>query len=254
MRTISRRLLLLLAAIFALTFFAPTLKHNQAYAEKPYEDVPIDQIHSIYWKCKTMHDITVTIEQTGEERKIESGTTFTCTYYSLYSTCSGMLHDGSKFKLSKDDFYTIENMCTPGDFKKSTKEAYVNSRKLKSKTKYLIWVSTDRQSLTVFTGKNRHWKVLKVFPCSTGMAQYATPLGVKKLGYKKELLISEQWGGKLNWFCSFGGSGIHSWPNGGNGGHYMGRVPCSHACVRLRQRHAKWVYKHIPKGTTILIY
>ena len=85
------------------------------------------------------------------------------------------------------------------------------------------------------------------------MANWATPLGRKTIIRKERAVYSEEFESWLIYFLEFGGSGIHKWP-GPHATEFIGREPCSHACVRLRQAPAIWVYKHVPVGTRLFIY
>ena len=187
----------------------------------------------------------------GEWENVAENERFTLCYDPQESQI--MLKDGTHCYVPQSALYIFEDACTPGDYTKATKLSFVNSRRITSETEYMIWVSTDMQSLNVFTGYNRHWQLVKSFKCSSGMAGYATPLGSRRIVVKMPVCHSDQWDSNLQYFLSFGGSGIHKWPGGG-AGENLGVRPCSHGCVRLGTNAAIWMFKHIPVNTRFLVY
>lgn len=241
-------LLCFVAAI--LLCFIPA---QTAHAEKPYVNCSPKEIHPIYWKATIRGDVKVRIKETGKNTTLDHGTKVTVTDYKLKGRNTVMLSDGTHCYVHSSNLNIYEDACTPGDFYKATKTAFVNSRTLRSKTNWLIWVSTDRQSLNIFRGSNRHWVFYRKYDCSTGMANWSTPLGRKRVRFKVKSQYSEEFESWLNWFLEFGGSGIHQWP-GPHASKYMGRVPCSHACIRVYRSAAIWMYKHIPKNTLLYVY
>ncbi len=252
MKPISKKLSLSLFFLFAAVLFcvAPA---GTAYAEKPYVSCSPKEIHPIYWKATIRGNVRVKIKETKQYVTIDHGTEVIVTKYQVKGKNTVMLKDGRHFNVSAGNLNIYDDACTPGDFKRSTKTAFVNSRSLKSKTDWMIWVSTDRQSLNVFRGYNHHWTLVKRFNCSTGMANWSTPLGRKTVRHKFQSVYSEQFESTLYYFLEFGGSGIHKWP-GPNARDGIGKKPCSHACVRVYKRPAIWLYKHIPVGTLLYVY
>ena len=71
------------------------------------------------------------------------------------------------------------------DWPKSKKEEYVNKKKFKSKTKYLIWASTYTQRVNIFKGKKGHWKLIKSYRCVSGEFLWPTRLGENYKVWKK---------------------------------------------------------------------
>ncbi len=249
----SRRMPLIIFGFFAILLSLMMLPASTAHAERPYTDCSPKEIHPIYWKATLRGSIRVQIQETKQTKTIDRGTRVTVTNYNPVGKNTVMLEDGTHFKVSISALNIYDHACTKGDFTKKTKTAFVNSRALRSKTNWMIWVSTDRQSLNVFRGSSRHWVLVKKFDCSTGMANWATPLGRKTIIRKERAVYSEEFESWLIYFLEFGGSGIHKWP-GPHATEFIGREPCSHACVRLRQAPAIWVYKHVPVGTRLFIY
>ena len=133
--------------------------------------------------------------------------------------------------------------------------AFVNYKRYKSKTKYLIWVSLYTQQCNIFEGSRGNWKLIRSFDISSGTAYNHTPTGVFKLQYKEK-----------GWFYSYtkelyvshfkGKNSFHTRPLYNNGSvctPTIGR-PASHGCIRCYNEDAKFIYDKIPCGTTVVIY
>ncbi len=255
LHAVKKNILFCIMLLLALSFLTLT-PSSKAYAEKPYKTCEPDEVHSIWWKGKMRYDVDTTLVETQENITVEKGQKVIVQNYSSYVKTSKtlvMLSDGTHCRVPTSSFYLYEDACTKGDYSKATKLNFVNSRKISSSTDYMIWVSTDMQSLNVFKGSKRNWKLVKVCKCSTGMFDWQTPLGSRSIVAKMRVCHSEQWGSNLQYFLSFGGSGIHQWPGGG-AGENLGKHPCSHACIRLSRKNSKWMYKRIPKGTRLYIF
>ena len=240
------------ALLLALVVFL-LVPAGYAHAEPPYKKCTPGEVHPIWWKAALRYDVQTKVIETREKITLHQGKKVTLVYKRNSKRKKIMLDDGTHCFVPPNSLNVIEDACTDGDYSKQTKIAFVNSRRLISKTKYLIWVSTDMQSLNIFTGSNRKWEFLKSYKCSTGMAGYETPIGLRYIVAKMDVCHSIQWESDLPYFLSFGGSGIHRWPGGSMRGK-IGKHPCSHSCIRLSQSPAVWVYRHIPVGTRLLIY
>jgi len=147
---------------------------------------------------------------------------------------------------------------TKSDYAKVTKENYVNERGCKSNTKYLVWISQYTQRVNVFKGSKGKWKLYKTMHCATGVidSRYSpTPRGTFKV-YKKANSVKRN-----TWYCNTwtyfnGGTAMHTRTKKYGGGYKnatMGK-PVSNGCVRMYDNDAKWIYKNIPKGTTVVSY
>ena len=95
--------------------------------------------------------------------------------------------------------------------------------------------------------------------CSTGMIDCRTMPGTYKIRHKSPK-FDFVLGGYAYWASFFSGNAIHSWLY-----HFPGRealfpdkqqqgVPQSHGCVRISRENSKWVYDHVPLGTTVIVY
>ena len=144
---------------------------------------------------------------------------------------------------------------TTKKYSKEVKLAYGNYKKFSSKTKYLIWVSHYTQQATIFKGSQGNWKIIRSFTVGTGKASSHSPRGIFKIfrkesgwyyNYTKELYISHY----------AGRNSFHTRPlynGGGVATSTIGR-PCSHGCVRCYNEDARYIYKNIPIGTTVVSY
>lgn len=131
------------------------------------------------------------------------------------------------------------------DYTTQAKENFVNKQGYSSKTKYLLFICHYAQKTYVFKGKKGNWKLHKTFKCVTGKASTRTPRGVFKLYKKSRLGWCYQY---VSYFKSR--NSFHSRPYGTK---VMGR-PASNGCIRLYDNDAKYIYKSIPKGTTVVSY
>ncbi len=126
-----------------------------------------------------------------------------------------------------------------------------------SSTKYLIYVDKGSRWLSVYQGKYRDWELVKRVRCTIGAPGTPTPAGTFRVVSK---------------VSHFGeGKGYTVWhATGFIGTSYLihsvvcyrgtktvkdGRLGAavSHGCVRLAIGQAKWIYDHIPHGTTVYI-
>lgn len=143
-----------------------------------------------------------------------------------------------------------------GELKGSTSKMWNKVRKQKSKTKKLIAVDTKNNIFCVYHRYKNEWIVQKYWRCSTGKKSTPTIKGVYKVGIK--MLHFGENHGYTCWYATqiLGDYLIHS------GTYYPGSktkvmdnrmgVNISQGCVRLLLDRAYWVYKKIPKDTTIV--
>ncbi|MDD5447900.1 MAG: L,D-transpeptidase [Actinomycetota bacterium] len=93
--------------------------------------------------------------------------------------------------------------------------------------------------------------------CSTGVDSHPTPMGVFKVLYHSQCVISEKYGGLYcYWWMGFApDTGMHALPYNPKtkkytGGDKLGRK-ASHGCVRQAVADAEWAYRWVPDGTRI---
>ena len=147
------------------------------------------------------------------------------------------------------------SIYTRKKYSKETKLAFANAKGYSSKTNYLVWISHYTQQVVIYKGRKGHWKIIKNFPTATGKASTPSPKGVFKISYKetgwyytntKELYITH-WCGR---------NSFHTRPLYNDGSvcsPTIGR-PVSHGCARLYNNDAYYIYRYIPKGTTVISY
>ena len=144
---------------------------------------------------------------------------------------------------------------TTKKYSTEVKLAYVNYKGYSSKTKYLIWVSHYTQQATIYKGSKGNWKMIRTFTVGTGRASSHSPRGIFKISrkesgwyynYTKELYVSHY----------AGRNSFHTRPLYNNGAVATATIgrPCSHGCVRCYNQDARFIYKNIPVGTTVVSY
>jgi hypothetical protein len=144
---------------------------------------------------------------------------------------------------------------TKKHYTNEVKEAYVNYKGLSSKTKYLIWVSLYTQQATIYTGKKGNWKILYTFNIASGSPKDRTPRGTHKITYKEPKWQHHGW--RSSYVSHFyKKASFHMRPKYNNGKLKDKRLgmPISNACVRCPDNMAIFIYKSIPRGTTVKIY
>lgn len=148
-----------------------------------------------------------------------------------------------------------KSIYTTRKYSKERKLAFVNVKGYSSNTKYLIWISHYTQQVTIFKGSKGKWKIIRSCPCASGKASTPSPKGVFKTTYKetgwyyvntKELYVTH-WCGR---------NSFHTRPlyNDGSVCSPAMNRPASHGCARLLNADAYFIYKNIPRGTTVVSY
>ena len=203
------------------------------------------QVHTLYWKARLRRNIKV------KGKKIKRGSIVTVIKRQYYSSKKHTVrYKNLEFKLSSSAISYICDMVSvsKGDYSKRTKEDFVNKKKkVKSKTKWLIWISLDKQRVNVFHGSKGKWKLEHVFKCSTGKISTPTPTGWYKIDFKNPNVKG------CRYYTEVCGSGLHQWPGAMNNS-IMGKHTVSKGCIRLYEKNAIWIYRHVPTKSTVVIY
>ncbi len=138
----------------------------------------------------------------------------------------------------------------------SQKLAFVNQ--YRSKTRFLIWISHYTQQVNIFRGKKGNWKIIKTYPCTTGSFDRRTPHGIFKIGKKEKRW--NYYNRYISYVTHFKGRNafhtrIHRKKAYGGGYYYpdLG-APGSNGCIRLYDKDAKYIYRFMPRGTTVISY
>ena len=236
-------------------------------AAKAAKKAGTEQVKTIQWAAKVTANVAGTTVRNlknpsdpligkSSATKIKSGTTVTVIqrdYHAAAGVSQCMLSSGGQVYIRNAYLEFLKPICTGryGDYSKKTILGYVNNQLIKSNTKYMIWVSLDKQRVYVFKGKNRNWKLLKRFKASTGKADAPTLDQSFKWKYviqKKALEVNG-----LYLYSFVYGSGIHKFPGAG-ASQALGIQPISHSCIRLKQKNAKYIFNKIPEKTRVFIW
>lgn len=134
----------------------------------------------------------------------------------------------------------------------------INTLKISSETKYLIYVSTSEQKTYIFAGSANKWNIYKTFICSTGISEQPTPLGVFKIHMRGDWFFAEKYKQGAKYWTAFKGTNylFHSVPYDRTATNIvdttMGK-PASHGCIRLNTQDAEWLHDNIPDDTQVII-
>ena len=156
------------------------------------------------------------------------------------------------------------------DWSKSVKESYVNKKKFKSSTNYLIWLSKYTQKVYVFKRANKHskWALQKTYRCSTGTFAHPTPTNMNYIlirkQYDRHRVTNKGMRYYYKYLSAFGKKGSSGRGNAFHtvcwreGTHKMLKPvkdkPNTKGCARMFTGEAKWIYKHVPTKTRVVSY
>lgn len=124
-----------------------------------------------------------------------------------------------------------------------------------SSTNYIILVNRNTHKVGIYQGYRGNWNCVKYWSCADGKASTPTVSGVFRVGSKGYYFNSGIY--RCYWWTQFYGDYLfHSVLYSHSGVLMDGRVgvALSHGCVRLQIDNAKWIYDHIPSGTTVVVY
>lgn len=220
-----------------------TVRNNKRSEE--YASCSDEAVRTMYYRFTFKRTMKLRGKGKGSKKTVfRKGTSFVATgvksrlYYEF--KYKGRTYTVNKKYTRKQKFEQYE----PKE-KYSAEEAtyYVNRRGLKSRTKYLIWVNTYTQQQYIFKGHKGHWKLIQNWHISTGRASRPTTTNVTRILKKQKKIHG------VPYWCRCGHYSIH-----GKKASWNLSRPRSSGCVRNSNEHAKWVYKHVPVGTTVAIY
>ena len=150
------------------------------------------------------------------------------------------------------------------DWSKARKERYVNKKGYSSSSRYMVWINEYTQRINIFKGRKRHWRLYKSVRCTTG--RFIQPLinGKFKIhGHQKKRV---RWNIQKKFYYYYTHlsffhkmNSMHSicWLVENNKPISVVRRDCqptTKGCVRTNLKTAKWIYKHLPLGTTVVVY
>lgn len=156
------------------------------------------------------------------------------------------------------------------DWSRSVKENYVNKKKFKSSTNYLIWLSKYTQKVYVFKRANKHskWVLKKTYRCSSGTFAHPTPTNMNYILIRKQYDRHRVTNKGLRYYykylSAFGKKGSSGRGNAFHtvcwreGTHKMLKPvkdkPNTKGCARMFTGEAKWIYSHVPTKTRVISY
>lgn len=139
----------------------------------------------------------------------------------------------------------------------SNQSMYDLAQGFSSDTQYLILVNKSLHRVAIYQGSKNNWQEIKYWPCVVGKPSTPTPSGTFKLK------------GRCQWF----GEGHKCWWATKIEGvyffhtqiYYWDDAPrkildgtmdaaASLGCIRLEEPNAYFIYKEVPRGTTVHIY
>ena len=217
-----------------------------------------NKIHAIYYRAYINQGtrIYATFDAPHENKigTVSAGERVTCMYRRT-KRCKIQRANGDIVYIKTSALTYTSEIYTSNDYSQDEKELFVNYKGYSSKTKYLIWISTYSQHVNIFTGKKGNWKLFRSCRCATGAIDTPTPLGGfninKKQSAKKYKHTYYRYLSKFREANS-----MHTrirYYSGGFQDSRLGR-PLSHGCVRMEDANAKYVYKNIPLGTSVIVY
>lgn len=134
-------------------------------------------------------------------------------------------------------------------------ETFINSKNCPSNTEYYIYTSLSNHTVSILTGSNNNWKLLKSFICSVGTASTPTIRGHFTVGTRGNSFVTDN-GLICKYYTQISGNYLfHSVLYNKSDKLVDGRLGynISHGCIRLSLENAKYIYDNIPSGTAIWI-
>ena len=202
---------------------------------------------------------------TGKIGTVQSGTWVT---YILYDNKNGNYYSAkirlsngtvgwvahSNLQISTGKFYVT------WDYSTAVKEYWVNHvKKATSSTGYLIWASLYTQRVNIFTGSAGNWKLVKSYPCSSGLNVSNTPPEDKTIQNKVAKWYFTSDGYYVDHVTNLDARGraFHSRPKSlkdGSVTDYAMGYPSSHGCMRMMDDGVQYIYNNCPVGTKVVLY
>ena len=237
MKKLHRLLLIMMTAFLLLVPAVAAFAAKKSSVIRPGES--LQQVRTLSWKATLLRNVRT------KYGRFRAGTVVTVVRGGAKCVIRLKGHNYSISRQYLSFGQDLASVVTKGDYNKLTKTTYINSTAHKSKSRYLVWVSLDKQRVNIFRGKNKKWKLVKVFKCTTGR-ENSTPIGNFTIKAKYPSY------GNLAYYMEFSGSGFHRWP--GVGVESIGTHTQSHGCIRMTQSNIIWMYNNLPVGTRVWIY
>ena len=241
-----------------------------------FEDVEVPnvltKIKPITWYCYTKEDCTLYRSRKGKSKKgkVAADTRLAC--IGKYPTTVKKFSDPIRVKVKLPggkkgwiNYSDIKdgvkaNVNVESDYTRKTLERYVNKKKYKSRTGYLIVISPYTQRLYVFRGSRGRWQLERRCRVTTG--RFSNPTKAGRTYLKSHIPVVWRVGQHGESYCfknaSFftKGDSFHSgtfWPDGS-----IRQIvaadgqPGTYGCVRMSEASSAEIYK-IPLKTAVII-
>ncbi len=134
-------------------------------------------------------------------------------------------------------------------------EGYVEKKKLKSDTPYLLWTDLKRQKTYVLRWDGNDWRVCKTLVCGTGRHTHPTPKGHFKITNKFAYIEIDDY--LYKYASAFHKRYMYHSIRLDDEGRELEDIclgqPVSFGGIYLSTLDSEWVYQHIPIGTTVWI-
>ncbi len=126
-----------------------------------------------------------------------------------------------------------------------------------SKTGWIILTDKTTHRVGIFKGSRQAWDLVKNWPCGDGKPSTPTPSGnytVKsKVGYFDSMGDRVYYGTEFTEHYYFHSVTYNPATGKVRPGKQLG-VACSHGCVRLATKNAKWLLNNMPVGTPVIVF
>ena len=123
----------------------------------------------------------------------------------------------------------------------------VDLSKIRTETGWLIYTSLVKKETSVYQYVDNHWSLVGTVSCTIGKNSTPTPTGIFCIVAKKESLTEYPEAR----YCTGIGDGIYFHTTLSRN-ESTGKAR-SHGCIRLKEKHAVWIYNNIPYGTAVII-
>ena len=253
--------LLILLFLLLMAQMPAHAEETPAQEAPAQQEEPLEQVKTIRWRAKLTANIKVSVN--GHKVYLKEGKNVVVTNRKFSNTGmtgkSKVLIEGKEVRIPNKYLFFVKDLCSvvkQGDYKRETKERFVNSRTFRSKTGYLVWICLDKQRVNIFTGPKagKNWTLVKTCKCSTGKAETpTTPHWNADISFKERRYKYYKNDGYLNYFSEVSGSGMHEWIGGGRA-KLFGKHTASNGCIRLSKAAAIWVFENVPVKTRVIIY
>lgn len=230
---------------------------------------PLKTVRTMTYFCKTTKKVSLYRSWTSKKvvKTLNKGVTVDLTGRNSKYKRSQILYKGKTYYLTTGSLRAYQCNYTTAKYSTAQKLDFV--KKYSSKTKYLIWISHYTQEVNIFQGKKGNWKLIKTFPCATGKYSTRSPRGTYRIGQKeKGWYYVNTYEEYVTHYCGRNSfhTRVHRYPAGSSQNHHKFPIastvyadatigkPVSNGCVRLMDSDAYYIWKYMPKSTSVISY